>query len=646
MTIIVSLKDIVIDPNKDIDLTGMSEEKAIELIQKSYGFLSSAINVKIIDGKAVINFPDEQKHKVDKALEINREAVSNAEKGKYKRAIQLFQQVLEVLPNHIEARRNLGMAHMEIGQYDEAKNYLIDVLRIEPKDTWSYLLLGNIYSKHEHDLKTAEKFYLKTYELNPKDSYMLNNYAALLLELEKFNEAENLFTEALSINPKYPNSYYGLALSYSSQGRIELALATLNDLFKNASGEDLRSVPVYQNARELYFELNVKIANKNLSMITSFIEDRKINLETLGNHPIKMIEDNNLENVTARTQMAWKHNRDYHEIKFKKIERLIIPHILAHEMEHISLEHEARKIGRNRIFMSTSENRKIAINSIGDHVYKLKSMGFSENSITDTTLKLVHGLTNQLFNIPLDMVIEKRLFQEFDVLRPSQFISLFNFAEQNLNVFTNADIKRLTPELIYRANITMNVAYALCIDSLYQGRTNYSLPYKNSNYYSNGEKLFQLWLDTENNYRHGDEYLLVDKFARVLKLQDWYSIDIDEAEEIVGEGATNPELLKQKEPATVMYLLSAMKRFEKMHKDDIYKVAGEIALLGRTGIDYTKSNKRYSLQSIPEEQFTGLQLLAMMYVGFQNIDPSLNVGLDFKDAYQTALKLYSKSEEE
>jgi hypothetical protein len=62
-------------------------------------------------------------------------------------------------------------------------------------------------------------------------------------------------------------------------------------------------------------------------------------------------------------------------------------------------------------------------------------------------------------------------------------------------------------------------------------------------------------------------------------------------------------------------------------------------LLGTAGIDYTKPDRRYSLKSLPGEQFTGLQMLVFMYVGFKKIDPTVNTGLDFEDAYQTALKL-------
>ena len=73
---------------------------------------------------------------------------------------------------------------------------------------------------------------------------------------------------------------------------------------------------------------------------------------------------------------------------------------------------------------------------------------------------------------------------------------------------------------------------------------------------------------------------------------------------------------------------------------DIFKAKQEfIKLLGKGGIDYS-TPKTYTLKSIPREQFTGLQLLCMMYVGFQKIEPTMYTGLDFKEAYTLALDAY------
>ena len=89
-----------------------------------------------------------------------------------------------------------------------------------------------------------------------------------------------------------------------------------------------------------------------------------------------------------------------------------------------------------------------------------------------------------------------------------------------------------------------------------------------------------------------------------------------------------------------MYCLDTLKRFEKIPVEKIKEIAFEVGLVGTAGIDYTKSDRRYSLKSLPGEQFTGLQMLVFMYVGFKKIDPTVNTGLEFEDAYQTALKLF------
>jgi hypothetical protein len=141
----------------------------------------------------------------------------------------------------------------------------------------------------------------------------------------------------------------------------------------------------------------------------------------------------------------------------------------------------------------------------------------------------------------------------------------------------------------------------------------------------------------------GEEYILVEEFARILKLEGWFTLEEDGVQaEQVPEGATNSDLLKQKESATVMYCLDTLKRFDNMPLEKIKEIAFEVGLVGTAGIDYTKSDRRYSLKSLPGEQFTGLQMLVFMYVGFKKIDPTVNTGLDFENAYQSALRLYEQ----
>lgn len=92
-----------------------------------------------------------------------------------------------------------------------------------------------------------------------------------------------------------------------------------------------------------------------------------------------------------------------------------------------------------------------------------------------------------------------------------------------------------------------------------------------------------------------------------------------------------------------MYLLNALSRFEKLTDEQVKQVGFEIGTRGMEGIDYASTDRTYTLNTFPGETFSGLQMLCLMYVAFQRIDPTVDIGVDFKSAYAQAVKMH-KSE--
>jgi hypothetical protein len=216
--------------------------------------------------------------------------------------------------------------------------------------------------------------------------------------------------------------------------------------------------------------------------------------------------------------------------------------------------------------------------------------------------------------------------------------------QQNLQALTDDSVRATSPRIIYDANIAMNCAYALFTDFLFNEATEYGEPYQASRLYSTGRRLFELWQREMSSFEPGDEYDLVDAFAGVLNLQRWYDWGPVEEAGAAPEGPTNVELLEDKEAATLMYLLDALQRFEDMDTNQVQDIAFEIAMLGRKGLDYSTPDKRYRLRSLPGEQFSGLQLMALMYVGFKRIDPSVDTGMPFDEVYAMALAMHRGKE--
>jgi len=147
--ILIPLKDIIVDPTKPVDLSTLPEAEAIRAIKACYGFLSKSIEVSLEDGIAVITTVDRFVGKTQKVKKIFQRGVGEARQGNYRKAVSSFTKVLELLPEDLEARRNLAMAYLEMGDGDMAKRHLEQCQKLDPADAWTYVLLGNIYAKKE-----------------------------------------------------------------------------------------------------------------------------------------------------------------------------------------------------------------------------------------------------------------------------------------------------------------------------------------------------------------------------------------------------------------------------------------------------------------------------------------------------------------
>ena len=77
-----------------------------------------------------------------------------------------------------------------------------------------------------------------------------------------------------------------------------------------------------------------------------------------------------------------------------------------------------------------------------------------------------------------------------------------------------------------------------------------------------------------------------------------------------------------------------------MTPEKIREIAFEIALLGQQGLNYASAEKKYRLKSLPDEDFSGLQLICLMYAGFKRIAPEQDTGMDLNEPFLQALSLY------
>lgn len=629
---------------------GISTSGIVEAVRRQFDYLPGEPDIEIKDGVAIIRFEEATENDRSEAQRLFEKAGKRAKSGEFEKAKAIYTRVLELDPAIADARRELAMTLFELGDMPAAKDELIDALRLQPDDAWSYVVLANLFVKHDRDFVTAARFLTRALELKPGDPYALNSLAAVSQELGDSEKALRCFDESIASHPEFANAWFGKALLFSQQDQPSSSLEVLDEMFHRAGVMDVRSQPVFDEARRLCLSERTKLAEAHLSDAFKAIENYKVEILELSGFPVRVQREAVPGQLSGVAQMAWKHGRDHHLVTIKKsLPPPYAQHIEAHELTHVLLEADARRHHSNRWFATSTASRELAIRSLAPDIKKLERQGYSDDSITQVTLDLASGLCGCLFNTPLDLLIENRLHREMPALRDSQFVSLHRLAEEALAATTNPEIRKLTPTKILRASTALNGTAALFLDDLTNGATAFWPRYQKLDGANISPRLFELWQKRRDALRPGGEYDLVDEFAEILGLTGWYewrpdpgTHDITEAP--AKEGTTNPELLRQKHPAAVWFLLDALKRYAALPVEKVREIAFEIALLGQRGLDYASPEKKYTLSSLPGESFSGLQLMCLMHAGFQQIAPEHETGMDLAEPFLTALELFQAGE--
>ena len=78
----------------------------------------------------------------------------------------------------------------------------------------------------------AAKYYAYLIKNGIKDYRVFSNYGIFLNEIGKHKEAELELKKAISLNPKYANAYYNLAVLFIGQGNLEKAELELKKAIK------------------------------------------------------------------------------------------------------------------------------------------------------------------------------------------------------------------------------------------------------------------------------------------------------------------------------------------------------------------------------------------------------------------------------
>jgi predicted O-linked N-acetylglucosamine transferase (SPINDLY family) len=165
--------------------------------------------------------PQQRQVSLAEALQI---AVAQHRQGAITAAEDLYQQILRVDPNQIDALHLLGIVRCQQGRLDEAEPMLARAIQGGPDssayaNSWGRLLL--LQGRRDEALVSLRR----ALELSPQNPEAYFNLAEAELAAQHFDEAIRLFEQTLILKPVYPEARFGLAQAIRQRDGWAAAIA-------------------------------------------------------------------------------------------------------------------------------------------------------------------------------------------------------------------------------------------------------------------------------------------------------------------------------------------------------------------------------------------------------------------------------------
>jgi len=624
-------------------LEGLPEADLVARLRAEHPRLLADAQIEIAGGMVTIRFPEPPAQGKAEAARLLEKGAQRCRQGEYRKSVGILERVIEIDPSCAAAYRNLGMAMMELGEAEQARQHLVEAALLDPKDAWPYVVLGNALVREPGKRDAAEGLLAKAHEIDPQDPWAMNSLGGIAMERGDLAAAVAWFSKALEAKPDFANAHYGWALALSTQGRDEEALERLGILFGRAEVQDARSRPVFANARSLWREITTRLAEARSGESLAAVRAWLAGIAERSGFPVREEWADFPENYAAQTQMAWKKGRDHHLVRLRRgYPEPAWHHVLAHEATHIDFEAKARALGRNRWFTVNDDTRSKALRQMEPEIRRIARQGHSAERLAALAAQLLEGAAGLLFNAPIDMAIESRLARELPALREAQLISLDTLAREAAALSTHREIRQITPERILAVNDALNAAAALFLRDLSGGALDYIEAYRPFGCLGKAERLYAAFRDAEaGGIAPGAEYDLVDEFASQLGVRAWYVWRADSGPGGAMASEPEQETRKIESPAALMFLVSALERLDGRSEQEVAQIAAEAALKGTTGLDLDSPEKTHSLSAFGNERLSGLELLCLMHAALQRASPGADSGADFSGVWTAAQMMFA-----
>ncbi len=169
----------------------------------------------------------------EKLLILANQAGTNGDVTKQKDNLE---RLVAAYPNDERAQFALGNYYFGQQEYGPALEHYKKATELAPNYSPAYNILGYTY-RQQGDYANAEQAFKKYVELIPDDPNPYDSYAELLLKMGRFDESIVQYRKALSIDPHFVPSYFGISADLTYMGKPQEAEAELGKMADQARND-------------------------------------------------------------------------------------------------------------------------------------------------------------------------------------------------------------------------------------------------------------------------------------------------------------------------------------------------------------------------------------------------------------------------
>jgi tetratricopeptide (TPR) repeat protein len=162
---------------------------------------------------------------------LSKEARRCFRKGEYQKAIELFEQALDINPEELQLHDGIATAYFLANHCEQAAEHFARITELRPSDGKAYINLGAVYNRMGEFEKAAQVL-RKGLRFERKSCEGYYNLGIAHRQLNQLSMAVNAYREAVRLNPQFAEAHQNLANVYLDMGTYKQAIQHYNQALK------------------------------------------------------------------------------------------------------------------------------------------------------------------------------------------------------------------------------------------------------------------------------------------------------------------------------------------------------------------------------------------------------------------------------